>query len=78
MAEYTTTQVFRNLNRLGKRVNLTVKANGGTVQLNKFIAGVWVPAVAAVSADGCFELLVDDAPLQVVPAGGAVYHITES
>lgn len=76
MSEYSTTETFKNLNRGGKRVNLTVKANGGSVTLNRFIAGA--PVVGAVvSSDGCFEVLVDDAPLQIVPTGGAVYYITE-
>lgn len=76
MSEYTTVEELKNLNRGGKRVNLTVKANGGSVTLNRAIAGGWVQA-AVVVADGCFEVLVDDAPLQIVPAGGAVYYITE-
>ena len=78
MAEYSTTEVFKNLNRAGKRVNLAVKANGGTVTVNRFIGNTWVPAAAAIAADGCFELLVDDNQVQIVPAGGAVYSITEN
>ena len=78
MAEYNSTKVFKNLNRLGKRVNLAVKANGGSVQLNRYLGGTWVAAAAPITADGCFELLVDDNDIQVVPAGGAVYSITES
>lgn len=77
MSQYSTTEQFKNLNRSGKRVNLTVKANGGTVTLNRFIGGTWVPAAAAITADGCFEVLVDDEPIQIVPAGGALYSITE-
>jgi hypothetical protein len=77
MSEYTTTEVFKNLNRSGKRVNLMVKANGGNVAVNKFIGGSWVAVAAPIAADGAFEVLTDDAPLQIVPTGGAVYSITE-
>lgn len=77
MRTYSTTQVFKNLNRLGKRVNLTVKANGGSITLNSFIDGAWSIAAPAITANGRYELLVDDEDLQIVPAGGAVYTITE-
>lgn len=77
MIDYNVTKVFANLNRIGKRVNLMVKANGGSVTVNKFIGGGWVAAAAPITTDGCYELLVDDEDLQVVPAGGAVYTITE-
>ena len=77
MIDYNVAKVFANLNRIGKRVNLMVKANGGSVTVNKFIGGGWVAAAAPITADGCFEVLVDDEDLQIVPTGGAVYTITE-
>ncbi len=78
MAEYNVTTEFKNLNRAGKRVNLSVQANGGSVTVSRYIAGTWVAAAAAITANGSYELLVDDDRVQIAVTGGAVFRITEN
>lgn len=62
---------------------ITVKANGGTVDifmLHQWVDGgagdVWVPAVAQIAADGATALFPGpNARLKIVPAGGATWTV---
>ena len=74
---FTTQEEFKDLNRPGKIVNLTVKTNGGSVTVAKRVGPDWV-TVLTISGDGGGELRVDDAPIQITPIGGAAYTITRS
>lgn len=75
MATYTTTEVFKNLNRAGKNVVLDVFANGGTVQVQRRVGGVF-RTMQTISTDSSWLVSTDDNEVQIVPTGGAQYDIT--
>lgn len=55
---------------------LTVKANGGKVQVQKEAdRGVWVTGFET-SEDGCYPLQLGMGVVQVVPTGGALWSIS--
>jgi len=54
---------------------LVVKANGGSVAVEKQVGGVWV-TTDTFSKDGGFLLFLGNTATRFTPSGGAVYEVT--
>lgn len=70
---YAETKTFENLNRAGKRVNLTAFLGTGTLTIRRVLTGdnVDVP----VTTSGTYELAINDEPFTVLVTGNAKYAL---
>ncbi|MGL4222805.1 MAG: hypothetical protein ACRCSS_19470 [Shewanella sp.] len=75
MATYTTTEVFKNLNRAGKNVVLDVRTNGGSVEVQRRVGGTFT-TMQTITTNSSWQVNIDDSEVQIVPTGGAQYDIT--
>lgn len=53
---------------------LIVKANGGKVDVEKYVEGAWV-VLATQATDGCIDLNLGSSQTRFTPSGGAFYEI---
>lgn len=72
-AVFTTTQSFKNLNKAGKVVNLTVALGAGTLTIRRNLAGTDVDV--PVTESGIYELAVNDDEITIVVTGDARYSL---
>lgn len=70
----STTQLFLN-NPQGTKI-LSVKANGGSVAVERQVEGEWV-VVDLFSEDGAWPLNLGRSPTRFTPAGGAAFEVAE-
>jgi hypothetical protein len=70
-----TTQI--QLSNPGGIVWLSVKANGGSVTVERQVAADWITA-DKFTVDGSWPLNLGPVTTRFTPAGGAVYQLTDS
>lgn len=67
-----TTQEIKQVS--GERT-LVVKANGGSVTVEKRVGADWV-VTDTITADGAYRLNLGQTPTRFTPTGGAAYEVT--
>lgn len=67
-----TTQV---INQYMGRATLAVKANGGSVAVEKKVEGSWV-TVDTFTSDGAWQLDLGMSSTRITPSGGAAFEVS--
>lgn len=64
------------INKYMGKATLIVKANGGSVAVEKQVEGAWV-TVDTFAADGAWPMDFGMSPTRFTPAGGAAFEVSQ-